>query len=465
MNGEASALRDRLVAETDGMSRCRRCVAPSSRRRRPVRLVSVFALLVASLAFSAAPALALSSPGSVSSIALSRADGAVTASWDAASGATKYHVTYSSDGGGSWTLAALDHAGTSITFDADNNASYIVGARAGNDQGWSGWTNSPSAGPYTPPPPVAPPGSVSSIALSRADGAVTASWDAASGATKYHVTYSSDGGGSWTLAALDHAGTSITFDADNNASYIVGARAGNDQGWSGWTNSPSAGPYTPPVTAPPTPSSVTITRADGSLTASWPTSSGATSYHVTYSDNGRQSWQLAAADHAAAGSGTESITFDVENGKTYVVGVRAKNSAGGSGWRNSPSSAPYTPPEAGLIVQDSDGNTVTALSVPEGGEASYKVKLATQPTEDVKVCIGLSVRGNNDSDITFKDEASDVVAINLTFTPANWDTAQTVTLVAAEDDDAVNGARDVGHDARTYYAGRIDWTATEIDND
>ena len=28
----------------------------------------------------------------------------------------------------------------------------------------------------------------------------------------------------------------------------------------------------------------------------------------------------------------------------------------------------------------------------------------------------------------------------LTFTPANWDTAQTVTVAAAQDDDAVNDA-------------------------
>ena len=94
-------------------------------------------------------------------------------------------------------------------------------------------------------------------------------------------------------------------------------------------------------------------------------------------------------------------------------------------------------------MQDSSGNAITALSVPEGGEASYQVKLASQPEQDVELCIGLSVRDNNDADITFKGEASDVVALKLTFTPANWNTPQTVTLVAAEDNDYVNGARDL----------------------
>ena len=318
------------------------------------------------------------------------------------------------------------------------------------------------------PPALAqsPPGPVSSVSLSRADGTLTASWDAVPGATKYHVTYSSNGGASWSLAALDHTENSITFSADNAKTYIVGARAGNDHGWSGWVNSPPAGPYTP--TPPGTPSSVTITRADGSLTATWPAPAGATSYHVTYSDNDKQSWQLAALDHPADadGDGNESITISADNAKTYVVGVRAKNSDGGSNWRNSPAAGPYTPPTPrGIIVQDSSGNAITALSVPEGGEASYQVKLTTAPSEDVEVCIGLSVRDNNDPDITFKGEASDVAALKLTFTPSNWNTAQTVTLVAAEDNDYLDGARDVTHDARDWYGGRVDWTATEVDND
>ena len=101
---------------------------------------------------------------------------------------------------------------------------------------------------------------------------------------------------------------------------------------------------------PATPSSVSITRADGSLTASWPAVANATTYHVTYSSNHKQSWQLAALDHPAT-SGTVSITFNADNTKTYVVGVRAKNSHGGSGWRNSPLAAVQVPaPPASVSV-------------------------------------------------------------------------------------------------------------------
>ena len=342
-------------------------------------------------------------------------------------------------------------------------------------------------------PPVTP----ASVSLTRADGTVTASWPAVSGATKYHVTYSTDGGGSWHAPVSNHTNITanrLTFGGDNAKTYIVGVRAGNDNDqWSGWRNSPSSGPYqpdpTPTPTATPTPTpapnppgpvaSVTLTRADGTVTADWPAVNGATKYHATYTDDGGGSWHAPVNNHTNIT--TNSLTFNADNAKTYVVGVRAGNADGWSGWVNSPAAGPYTPqptptppptptptptPDpAGIIVQDSNGNAITALAIPEGGEASYQVKLASQPEQDVEVCIGLSVRGNNDADITFKGEASDVVAIKLPFTSENWSAAQTVTLVAAEDDDNVNGARDLVIDAREYYSGKVELAATEVDND
>ena len=186
-----------------------------------------------------------SPPERVSSVSLSRADGEVTADWPAVSGATKYHVTYSTDGGKSWHAPVDDHTNVptnSLTFSADNAKSYVVGVRAGNDVGWGGWRNSPAAGPFVPPVQQLPPERVSSVSLSRADGEVTADWPAVSGATKYHVTYSTDGGKSWHAPVDDHTNVptnSLTFSADNAKSYVVGVRAGNEVGWGGWRNSPA----------------------------------------------------------------------------------------------------------------------------------------------------------------------------------------------------------------------------------
>ena len=281
-------------------------------------------------------------PAAPSSVTVTRADGTLTASWPAVDGATSYHITYTSDNGGSWQLAALNHLTNSITIDsATNGATYIVGVRARNSGGDSGWRNSPPAGPYTP---AVPPAAPSSVTVTRADGTLTASWPVVDGATSYHVTYTSDNGGSWQLAALNHSTNSITIDsATNSATYVVGVRARNSGGDSGWRNSPSSGPYAP--TAPAAPSSVTVIRGDGTLTASWPVVDGATSYHVTYTLDNGGSWQLAALNHL-----TNSITIDsATNGATYIVGVRARNSGGDSGWRNSPPAAPQAPSALSLL--------------------------------------------------------------------------------------------------------------------
>ena len=73
----------------------------------------------------------------------------MTASWSAPNGATKYHVTYSDDGGSSWHAPVDNHTNvtaTSVTIsNADSTKTYIVGVRAGNDAGWSGWVNSAPA--------------------------------------------------------------------------------------------------------------------------------------------------------------------------------------------------------------------------------------------------------------------------------------------------------------------------------
>ena len=419
-------------------------------------------LLAAAAITSPSPTvLANSAPATPSSVSLTRADGAVTADWTADSAATKWHVAYSDDGGGSWHAPVDDNANVltnTLTFNVDNSKSYIVGVRAGNNHGWSGWRNSPQAGPYTPSTPPATPGT---ITITRDDGTLDASWAAVAGAAKYHITYSNDNKQSWQAApcGANCTGASITINnADNSKTYVVAVRAGNDAGWSGWRNSDPAGPYTTPPSAP---ESVTVTRADGTLTASWPAVSDATKYHITYSSDGKHSWNAASDSHAS-----NSITIAAANGKTYHVAVRAGNDAGWSGWTNSAASVPTDPP--GIIVQDTSGNAITALSISEGGEASYQVKLASQPAANVEVCIGLSVRDRNDSSITFKGEAEGTVAIKVPFTPDNWDTAQTVTLVAAEDDDDVNGVRDVINDTRDYveyFSGSVWLAVTEVDND
>ena len=206
--------------------------------------------------------------------------------------------------------------------------------------------------------------------MTRSDGSLTASWPAVKHATGYHITYSSDGGGSWSLAALNHPSAGITISGvDNAKTYIVGVRARNDSGDSGWTNSPAAGPYTPPKptptptpepTPPPPPSSVSVTRSGGTLEVSWPAVTGATSYNVNTTDDDMQSWQRAASDV----TGTSATLTGIDDTKTYYVAVQSSNADGAGGWTNSSAVAPLPAKTLsfGSSVADQSYNKDTAIA-------------------------------------------------------------------------------------------------------
>ena len=74
-------------------------------------------------------------------------------------------------------------------------------------------------------------------------------------------------------------------------------------------------------------------------------------------------------------------------------------------------------------------SSAQTLTVPEGGSNSYALVLSSRPTGDVAIGVTLPAG----TDLTL-DKTS------LTFTVDNWDTAQTVTVTAAEDDDGVTDA-------------------------
>lgn len=74
-------------------------------------------------------------------------------------------------------------------------------------------------------------------------------------------------------------------------------------------------------------------------------------------------------------------------------------------------------------------NTET-VTVPEGGQNIFQVKLSEQPASDVSAAV---TRVSGDADIAV------ISGENLTFTTSNWDTYQAVTLEASEDDDTENG--------------------------
>ena len=103
-----------------------------------------------------------------------------------------------------------------------------------------------------------------------------------------------------------------------------------------------------------------------------------------------------------------------------------------------------------LTIRDDDESGVTvshsALTVTEEDTAgaSYTVVLDSQPTADVTV----TVAGHAGTDVTLTPSSA-----TLTFTPMNWDTAQTVTVTAGNDGDSANDSVSLTHSAQSTDSG------------
>jgi len=92
--------------------------------------------------------------------------------------------------------------------------------------------------------------------------------------------------------------------------------------------------------------------------------------------------------------------------------------------------------------------------VPEGGTATFQVKLSAQPSSNVSVTVSWV---SGDADITVKSGSS------LKFTTGNWNKFKMVKLEAAEDDDVMDGEATIRISAPGIEDKEI--TAVEDDND
>ena len=117
----------------------------------------------------------------------------------------------------------------------------------------------------------------------------------------------------------------------------------------------------------------------------------------------------------------------------------------------------------GLTVAVTDDDALglalsaSSVPVPEGGTATYTVKLGSKPTGTVTVTIARASGG--DTDLT-------VSPSSLAFTTSNWDSAQTVTVSAAEDDgDVIDGAATFTHTAAGGGYGGVSATLTATETD
>ena len=121
-----------------------------------------------------------------------------------------------------------------------------------------------------------------------------------------------------------------------------------------------------------------------------------------------------------------------------------------------------------LLYHPTNNTVISTLAVTEEGAASYRVRLATLPTAGVTVTITASgaVTISGDGGTTYGSSRT------LSFTTSDWNTPQTITVRAADDNDLANGSATLAHAAANAGATASDYAGiskslpvTVMDND
>ena len=258
--------------------------------------------------------------------------------------------------------------------------------------------------------PAAPTGLAATVGDTQVDLAWTNPND--SNITKYQVRYGAgttvpatatweDISGSGTIT---HTVTGLT----NATGYAFEIRAVNARGNSTASSTVTA---TPALAVPGAPTDLSATPGDTQATLNWtlPTNTSVIG-DVQVRWKATADLPFAAADTwtgLSDGAATSHIATGLTNGTGYTFGVRATNTAG-----DGAAATTTATPNLAPAIQVSPAT----LTIAKGGSATFDVTLAAAPTDSVTINVA-----SDDTDVT-------VSPTPLTFTTANYNTAQMVTV-------------------------------------
>ena len=275
-------------------------------------------------------------PGAPTGVTGTPAHGSVRLSWtapvsDGGAPITDYVIEYKREGSATWSTFARDpsDATTAHVTGLANYARYVFRVSAVNVAG-TGHASTISS--IVMPLPL--PGMPTGLTAVPGDGRVTLSWSApppsagVPAVIDYVVQFSDNDGATWaTFNDGRSAATSATVTRlANGVSYVFRVQAVNSAG-TGTASLPSAA--VTPRRAPGSPTGVTATPGNTSVTLSWvaPASSGGavvTDYIVQYSTSG-VSW---TTFNDAVSATTSATVTGLVNGAAYMFRVSAVNAAG-----------------------------------------------------------------------------------------------------------------------------------------
>ena len=287
------------------------------------------------------------------------------------------------------------------------------------------------------------------------DQRVDVEWDEIDGASAYRLEWRETNGQGYSnnRAIVTPANWYPIRELNAGTHYTVRVRAWvRYKGYGDWveaTATTNPAPAQPKQTA-----GVTVSDAELALTEG---GSGATYTVVLDGQPTANVTITASSDNGDVTTQPASLTFTPDNWQTpQTVTVRATHDDDAVDDSATISHAVSGADEyAGIAVaavsvtvtdDDTAGITATpsSLSVREGDAATYQLSLTAQPLADVSIFVV-----SHSADVTAQPA-------EITFTPDNWQNAQTVTVRAAQDDDRTDGEVFITHGLLTTTASGYD---------
>ena len=231
------------------------------------------------------------------------------------------------------------------------------------------------------------------VSIAAGDAQATLSWSPVANATGYNIKRSSTSGGPYTTVQANVSGTSFTDTSLlNSAGYYYVVTALNGPAESAYSTEVT----TTPVGAPPVPTGLQATSADGAVSLTWTSSYGATSYKILRS-------LTSGSGFAQVGTSTTASYADtsVTNGTTYFYKISAISPNGESAPSSEASATPLALPAAptGLTATGSNG-AVTLTWTASVSATSYNVKSTTTSGSDYSVVATISSTSFVDTGLT-----------------------------------------------------------------
>ena len=279
----------------------------------------------------------------------------------------------------------------------------------------------------------------------------TSNWDTA---RTVRITAANDQDGNNETATFTHAASGADYGGVATAA-LVATSADNDTPSLAVTpttlevDENSTGTYRVRLNTQPTATvTVTVSGASGAVTVDTSTTSGDqnTLTFTTTNWGTNQTVTVAAGDDGNATDETLTLSHAASGGDYGSLGAGARPSV----------QLTVDDDDTAGILLDADPNTpndqsgpiaLAELSTATNNSASYTVRLSSEPTQTATV----TITSGDTTAVTVDDTdtGNPGVQNTLTFTSANWNTPQTVTLTAAQDNDGVGENVTITHTAST----------------